>query len=375
MHTSCSLRLPAQKQQSPSAQATKALEGFHSQFTSTEEPITHYYQKIDANQAYLTRLTLSSMIPLVQNEEDILSRTDVISRGVPLDSPLIPSEHLCYFTPRVQSSQLGRDGSDASFNPPGGIFTRRMWAGGEMTFEKDNPLSVNDDAWENTFVEGAELKTMKSNGNEMIVVWVRKEIGNDKGVSIVDRRSWIFQPKLSTSKKSKKDVAPPNQVDDVDLEAEDNEEDAGDSTHSKAKQSIPSPPSALIADSSTLLKQNAPNLFRYSALTFNAHAIHLSKLWARNSEGHPNLVVHGPLNLGLLLRKWGKERAGWSIDDQGRFIQGNTERVLHKVAYRAKSPLHVNTPYWIGISSEDQSKVLAVKQDGQIAMEATISTY
>ena len=36
-------------------------------------------------------------------------------------------------------------------------------------------------------------------------------------------------------------------------------------------------------------------LFRYSALTFNGHRIHYDLAYAREVEGYPGLVVHGPL--------------------------------------------------------------------------------
>lgn len=42
-------------------------------------------------------------------------------------------------------------------------------------------------------------------------------------------------------------------------------------------------------------------LFRFSALTFNAHAIHLDPQYCREVEGHRNLLVHGPLSLVLML--------------------------------------------------------------------------
>lgn len=42
-------------------------------------------------------------------------------------------------------------------------------------------------------------------------------------------------------------------------------------------------------------------LFRFSALTFNAHSIHLDKNYTQNQEGYRNLLVHGPLTLTLLL--------------------------------------------------------------------------
>lgn len=36
-------------------------------------------------------------------------------------------------------------------------------------------------------------------------------------------------------------------------------------------------------------------LFRFSALTYNAHRIHYDADYARDVEGFPGLVVHGPL--------------------------------------------------------------------------------
>jgi hydroxyacyl-ACP dehydratase HTD2-like protein with hotdog domain len=42
-------------------------------------------------------------------------------------------------------------------------------------------------------------------------------------------------------------------------------------------------------------------LFRFSALTFNAHGIHLDPRYAREVEGHRNLLLHGPLSLVLML--------------------------------------------------------------------------
>ena len=42
-------------------------------------------------------------------------------------------------------------------------------------------------------------------------------------------------------------------------------------------------------------------LFRFSALTFNAHRIHYDRAYATNVEGYPGLVVHGPLTAMLLM--------------------------------------------------------------------------
>lgn len=42
-------------------------------------------------------------------------------------------------------------------------------------------------------------------------------------------------------------------------------------------------------------------MFRYSACTFNGHRIHYDRDYARDVEGYPGLVVHGPLIATLLL--------------------------------------------------------------------------
>lgn len=41
-------------------------------------------------------------------------------------------------------------------------------------------------------------------------------------------------------------------------------------------------------------------LFRFSALTYNAHRIHYDRDYATREEGYPGLVVHGPLQAVLL---------------------------------------------------------------------------
>jgi hydroxyacyl-ACP dehydratase HTD2-like protein with hotdog domain len=48
-------------------------------------------------------------------------------------------------------------------------------------------------------------------------------------------------------------------------------------------------------------------LFRFSALTYNAHRIHYDREYAVVTEGYPGLVVHGPLQAMLLadaVRRW-----------------------------------------------------------------------
>jgi 3-methylfumaryl-CoA hydratase len=45
---------------------------------------------------------------------------------------------------------------------------------------------------------------------------------------------------------------------------------------------------------------NEATLFRFSALTFNAHRIHYDYPYVTGTEGYPHLIVHGPLTALLL---------------------------------------------------------------------------
>jgi 3-methylfumaryl-CoA hydratase len=65
-------------------------------------------------------------------------------------------------------------------------------------------------------------------------------------------------------------------------------------------------------------------LFRYSALTFNGHRIHIDRPYATVEEGYPGLVVHGPLTATLL----------------SELLRDSTsDRPLATWAFRARRPL------------------------------------
>ncbi len=53
-------------------------------------------------------------------------------------------------------------------------------------------------------------------------------------------------------------------------------------------------------------------LFRFSALTFNAHRIHYDRPYAMQEEGYPGLVVHGPL-IALLLAELAQQQSQHQI--------------------------------------------------------------
>jgi 3-methylfumaryl-CoA hydratase len=68
-------------------------------------------------------------------------------------------------------------------------------------------------------------------------------------------------------------------------------------------------------------------VFRYSALTFNAHRIHYDLTYAREIEGYPALVMNGGLTALLLVEA----------------ARPHLPRPIAAYAARAESPLFIGT--------------------------------
>ena len=77
-------------------------------------------------------------------------------------------------------------------------------------------------------------------------------------------------------------------------------------------------------------------LFGFSALTFNAHKIHYNEGWTREVEGHPGLVVHGPMNLINMLDYW-----------RDIHQAGDETLRLRQIEYRATAPIYAGEEYRI----------------------------
>ncbi|UKZ71317.1 uncharacterized protein TrAtP1_012277 [Trichoderma atroviride] len=71
------------------------------------------------------------------------------------------------------------------------------------------------------------------------------------------------------------------------------------------------------------------HLFHFSALTFNAHSIHLDPGYARWQDGHKTILVHGPLTLALMLRV---------LNDH---VAGAGRGLVKSIVYRNYAPLYV----------------------------------
>ena len=111
--------------------------------------------------------------------------------------------------------------------------------------------------------------------------------------------------------------------------------------------------------------QTPVTLFRFSALTFNPHKIHYSLPWARDVEGHRDIVVHGPLNLISILDLWRDIRSRNSADP--------TTIIPQRISYRATSPLYAGEEYRVVLKEDrDIAKVEILAPGEVVAMKAEI---
>ena len=301
-------------------------------------------QLLDANQLRLFSLALNRAHLWPSSQRSLEDAEPV--EGTPIPA----GYHLAYFTPPQLPTILGQDGTDASFNPDP-PFTRRMWAGGGIEWPSSSSksgsthfLRIGDVVSETTKVLSCEPKTIKKTGESMLVVGVLKEFRDSKGnLCVVDRRNWVFRGALDPANPAPVPQKP--------------------ALLSKSEMAALEKEKAV-----RFFNQDVATLFRFSALTFNAHRIHYDKPWATNVEGHRNVVVHGPMNLIAMLDMWRDEQ---DSGDEGLYPSS--------IEYRATSPVYAGEGYRImmDVSAVDLGKaeLSAVSDDGTLCMKSTIISW
>ncbi|KAJ6561075.1 hypothetical protein DFH09DRAFT_502476 [Mycena vulgaris] len=242
-----------------------------------------------------------------------------------LSAPLGYGSHLAFFHPRSPESDLRPDGTDADFCPPK-PFTRRMWAGGRMSWDVQNPLLVGESAVSTSTVDSVEKKGFEK-GTPMVFVNQKIEVTmlGKRQSSVVEERAHVYLAESLAVNKVPRDV-----------------------------KGIPA-----TADFTFTFTPTIVTLFRFSALTFNGHHIHLDKDYAQLKEGYPERLVHGPLTALMLL--------------EVAMLQKPTARIA-SFEYRARNPVIVNQPMTIAGVWEDEHKATlwSMNNEGVVGMTGSI---
>jgi 3-methylfumaryl-CoA hydratase len=205
--------------------------------------------------------------------------------------PLPLAWHFCYFLARPAQRDIGADGHPKHGIPaspqPG---MRRMFAGGRVTLlprphseATPTPTAgprIGEQARILTEVTGERVRTGRA--GPMQFVTTRSTISTAGLDVLLDERDIVYLPAVSS----------PTPAASASPTPATNSASAVDSNVLGAAFASASAARTVTIDTTLL--------FRFSALTYNAHRIHYDRSYAREVEGHPGLVVHGPLQALLM---------------------------------------------------------------------------
>ena len=185
--------------------------------------------------------------------------------------PLPELWYWLYFLPMAAASQIDGDGHPkrGGFLPPVAL-ERRMWAGSRIRFHDDLLIgeAITKDA------EIIKIAEKAGKTGSMVFVTVKHQVKSARGVAVTEEQDIVYLAKPTAFN--------------------------------------PPPPTALPA--AVAWREAYPVdpvlLFRFSALTFNAHKIHYDRRYAADEEKYPGLVVHGPLQALLLLESAKRHHPG-----------------------------------------------------------------
>lgn len=235
-----------------------------------------------------------------------------------------PLRHWLLFWDPKTPAETGPDGHPlkGGFLPPIAA-PRRMWAGGEVAFLA--PLLFDQPLTRTTEITAVVEKTGAA--GPLTFVSLRHELSQAGRLCLSERQDLVFRTPPPAGAAPAKAVAAPGPA---------------------VWREAAAPDPVL--------------LFRFSALTFNSHRIHYDRDYAREVEGYPGLVVHGPLQ-ALLLMDLARARLGAPV---------------RRFSYRGLAPAFDLAPLFLcgapAPEGESEGAVLWTEQGGGLCLQARAET-
>jgi 3-methylfumaryl-CoA hydratase len=229
-----------------------------------------------------------------------------------------PLGHWLYFLPRARQSDIDIDGHPrrGGFLPPIDL-PRRMFAGAVITFHA--PIAIGTKIERvSTILDVAEKRGASG---RLVFVKLRHEVSANGTLALSEEQDIVYRETA------------------------------------KAAASLPKPEgSPRPSERVRRITPDPTQLFRFSALTFNAHRIHYDRDYARDVEFYPGLVVQGPYIATLLM---------------DHLLRHDPAVRLHTFRFRAKSPLFDTAPFDVSLARKDGGYDLcAIDTHGREAMTA-----
>lgn len=262
----------------------------------------------------------ATMAPL----RGLTAALDCVGAPLRLGDPIPLAWHWLYFLPMAQQSAIGVDGhpNRGGFLPPVPL-PRRMWAGSRLQFLA--PLRSGQSLERKSRIDDVQVKEGRT--GPLVFVKLHHEIRGDGVLAVLEEQDIVYRNMPEPGEPVPAAVAAPQNA-------------------SWSRRIVP----------------DNVLLFRYSALTFNAHRIHYDQQYATEVEGYPGLVVHGPLIATLLL------------DLLRRQLPDARAKTF---SFRAVKPLFNTAPFVVCGRQQDAEtvKLWACTEDGHLAMDATVTLY
>lgn len=269
---------------------------------------------------------------------------------------------------------------------PGEPFVRRMWAGGTVHYNTANPLLMNGARGVCAeFIRNVAIKGQP--GDEKVFVGIERRIAyldpadhealallqqsgrhktSDTEINTIEHR---IRQRVWRDKDS--DFGPCSVVETrniVFMRERTPEQLKAAAAAAQDKAAVPAKMLKPQHEADFFTHTIVPDeklLFRFSALTFNAHAIHLDPGYCRNVEGHRDLLFHGPLSFVFLMEMLQHTIAR----------EGGGESVT-RVEYRNLAPLYCHEPIKLcgRRDGEGRYEIWAETPEGGIAVKGSVRT-
>lgn len=269
--------------------------------------------------------------PTPVTDGDALSPEPARALAAVLETPQHPAEgdelpplwHWVYFLNWPPHSALGEDGhpTHGHFLPPIPD-RRRMFAGGRLSITR--PLRLGQPAERISSLASVTVKHGRS--GEMAFVTVRSEFRQGGETGLVEEQDYVYR--------------------------------SGESTAKSPQAETPRQSPESTADWQQSFTGDPVRLFRFSALTANAHRIHYDAPYARDVESYPGLVVHGPL-LAMLMTELVRHN--------------HTDSSVATVDYQLRRPVFAGTPTLVtGTPADNAAEMAVLTAPDTVMAQATV---
>ncbi len=216
--------------------------------------------------------------------------------------PLPFGWHWIYLLDRPRQDELGPDGHPATGLVPAEVIAgkRRMWAGGRI--DRVGELRIGETTRRVSELAGVEHKSGRSGA--LVVARVEHRLFQRGELVLEERQDLVYREPADSAAQG----------------AEAGEVAGSDPERGEWELDI-----------------DPTLLFRFSALTYNAHRIHYDRDYATGVEGYPGLVTHGPLQ-AIVMAEAARRRFG----PEGR-----------RMEYRLVAPLFASQGLIAGAASTE----------------------